>query len=62
MDHYPYGKDWVNRPSTQGEDDTVEIRILRPNEAYSRDVGAHSLDADATQRVRVLGKPFAFKG
>lgn len=62
MEHYPYGKDWVNRLPTQGEDDTVEIRILRPNEAYSRDVAAHSLDTGTSQKTRVLGKPLAFKG
>ena len=39
MERYPYGRDIMNAlESQQGEDDTIEVRTLRPNEVYTKDV------------------------
>jgi cytoskeletal protein CcmA (bactofilin family) len=71
MERYPYGKDIVNALHAQGEEDTVEVKALRPNEVYSKDVVARAagkdaapsaLDAAANQKMSVLGKSLVFKG
>jgi len=72
MERYPYGKDIVSAlDRQQGEDDTVEVRSLRPNEVYAKDVPARgaakdapppALDAAANQKMSVLGKSLVFKG
>lgn len=41
--------DFVSALRAQGDDDTVEIRILRPHETYTRTLGARA--AEAVDRV-----------
>jgi len=70
MERHPYSKDIMSALHSQGEDDTVEVRSLRPNEVHSRDVvpqgvakdaAPHGLDA-ANPKMSVLGKTLVFKG
>jgi cytoskeletal protein CcmA (bactofilin family) len=65
MERYPYGNDSLNALRAQGEDDTVEVRTLRPNEVHAKDVkeaAAQAFDAAANQKMSVLGKTLVFKG
>ena len=70
MERYPYGKDIMHALHSQGEDDTVEVRSLRPSEAHPKDVLAQgatkdappAFDAATNPKVSVLGKTLVFKG
>jgi cytoskeletal protein CcmA (bactofilin family) len=72
MERYPYGKEVMSALHTQGEDETVEVRTLRPNEVFAKDVVAQGAARDAApqgfdaaaanQKMSVLGKTLVFKG
>jgi cytoskeletal protein CcmA (bactofilin family) len=68
MERYPYSKDVMSALHSQGEDDTVEVRSLRPNEVHSRDVVSQGAAKDAapldtaSPKMSVLGKTLVFKG
>jgi cytoskeletal protein CcmA (bactofilin family) len=62
MERHTYGRDIANALQSPGEEDTVEVRTLRGNEAHTKDAASHALDAAAAQKMSVLGKTLVFKG
>jgi hypothetical protein len=45
MDRHTHGMDVMGALHVQGEDDTIEVRILRPHEAYTKHRAASAPDA-----------------
>jgi cytoskeletal protein CcmA (bactofilin family) len=66
MERYPYSRDTMSALRAQGEEDTVEVRTLRPNEVQAKDIAAPTpapaLEAAASAKMSVLGKTLVFKG
>jgi cytoskeletal protein CcmA (bactofilin family) len=60
MERYSFSMTSPQR--AQGEEDTVQMRSLRPGEAQSKDAAAPAVEPGANAKMSVIGKTLVFKG